>query len=257
MRFFRYSLASVVLLVMFIGAAVAQSEPLRNEIEVRGLVSIPSGEANFSGTGDSGSSIDFHRDFDFKNELGFEIRYTHRSKNAKHKIVADYQSSSWDRSTVLTRSFTFRGETYVASANLDGDLGLRTLRAMYAYRWGNDKFRIGPMVDVGLIRVNLELVGTTTNGVRSAEGSISKFAATVGYDLDYDPTPKLNIFNNLGAIAFQNDRLFHTEGGVKYFPSRNIGVTGGYRYQRYKFINDDNFFRVTAHGPFFGGIYRF
>lgn len=254
---FRQIVGSAVLLLMFAAAVVAQPAALRNEIEFRGLFSIPSGETNFSGTNDAGSTIDFGRDFDFKNELGFQIRYTHRSKNNKHKIVADYESSSWDRSTLFTRSFTFRGETYVANANIEGDLKLRTLRAMYAYRWGNDKFRIGPMVDMGLIHVNLDLVGTTNNGTRSTEGSISKFAATVGYDLDYDPTPQINIFNNLGVIAFHHDRLFHTEGGIKYFPARNVGVTGGYRYQRYKFVNDDNFLRIAAQGPFVGGIFRF
>ena len=256
-RLFRYSAASAFLLATFAATSVAQSGQPRNEIELRAVVSVPSGEANYSGSGDPESTIDFNRDFDFKNELGFQIRYTHRSKNDKHKIVAGYESSSWDRSTFFTRSFTFRGETYVANANIDGDLKLRTFRAMYAYRWGDDRFRFGPMVDMGLIHVDLDVVGTTNNGTRSAEGSISKFAATVGYDLDFDPTPQVNIFNNLGAIAFQNDRLFHTEGGVKYFPSKNIGVVGGYRYQRYKFVNDDNFLRITAHGPFFGGVYRF
>ena len=255
--FVRFITGNSLLLALFVGAVVAQSEPRRNEIEIRGLLSVPSGEANYSGSGDPGSTIDFNRDFDFKNELGLQIRYTHRSKNDKHKVVANYESSSWDRSTLFTRSFTFRGETYVANANIDGDLKLRTLRAMYAYRWGNDKVRIGPMVDMGLIHVDLNLVGTTNNGTRSTEGSISRFTATVGYDLDFNPTPKVNIFNNLGAIAFQNDRLFHTEGGVKYFPATHVGVVGGYRYQRYKFVNDDNFLRITAQGPFFGGVYHF
>ncbi|HEY5837480.1 MAG TPA: hypothetical protein VIT19_00500 [Pyrinomonadaceae bacterium] len=229
----------------------------RNEIEVRGVVSVPSGEANFSGTTNSGSTLDFNRDFDFKNELGFQIRYTNRSENKKHKIVASYESSSWDRSTTLTRSFVFRGETYVANANIQGDLKLRTFRAMYAYRWGNDKIRFGPMVDMGVISAGLDLAGTTNNGTRTTEGSVTKFAATVGYDLDYDPAPNVNIFNNLGVIAFQNDRLFHTEGGVRYYPARQFGVVGGYRYQRYRWVDDNDFLRISAQGPFFGGIFRF
>ena len=251
-------IGAAFVLTALAGATFGQStDNPRNEIEIRGMVAVPSGEANFSGTNDAGSTIDFNRDFDFQNKLGFHIRYTHRSENNKHKIVASYERVSWDRSTTLTRSFTFRGETYVANANIDGDLDLRTFRVMYAYRWGNEKVRFGPMVDMGLVAVDLELTGTTNNGTRTAEGSVNKFAATVGYDLDFDPTPQVNVFNNFGIIAFQNDRLFHIEGGIKYFPSKNIGVVGGYRYQRYKFINDDNFLRVTANGPFFGGVYRF
>ena len=164
--------------------AQAQDTRPRNEIEVRGTISLPSGDANFSGTTASGSTLDFARDFDFNNELGFQLRYTYRSENGKHKFLADYDQTNWERNTTLTRSFTFRGETYVANANLDSHLQLRTFRAMYAYRWGNEKFRIGPMIDMGLVRPSLQITGTTNNGTRTAEGSITKFAATVGYDID-------------------------------------------------------------------------
>ncbi|HKP39028.1 MAG TPA: hypothetical protein VJT71_19375 [Pyrinomonadaceae bacterium] len=260
MRNFCTSIVSATFVLMALSCvASGQSSPNtpRNEIELRGSVSVPSGEANFSGTNDAESTLDFNRDFDFQNKLGFQVRYTHRSENGKHKIVASYERTSWNRTTTLTRSFTFRGETYTANATINGDLDLRTFRVMYAYRWGNEKFRFGPMVDMGLIAAGLELTGTTNNGTRTAEGSINKFAATVGYDLDYDPTPKVNLFNNLGVIAFQNDRLFHTEGGVRYYPARQFGVVGGYRYQRYRWVDEQNFLRLAPQGPFFGGVFRF
>jgi Outer membrane protein beta-barrel domain len=240
------------------GALIAQAQDTRprNEIEVRGTISLPSGDANFSGT--SGApNLDFARDFDFNNELGFQIRYTYRSENRKHKFSAEYDQTNWERNTTLSRSFTFRGETYVANANIDSHLQLRTFRAMYAYRWGNEKFRIGPMVDMGLVSPSLQITGTTNNGTRTAEGSINKFAATVGYDIDWDPTPQVNIFNNLGVISFKKDRLFHTEAGAKFFPSRHFGAVGGYKFQRYKFDDDPDFLRINSHGPFFGGVFRF
>jgi len=243
----------------FIPVAQAQtsSDKPKNEIEVRAQVSVPSGEANFSGTGAAGSTIDFSRDFDFKNSVGFQLRYTHRTESGKHKFLADYDSNSWDRNTILTRSFTFRGETFVASATLEGTLKLRTFRAMYAYRWGNEKVRIGPMFDLGAINTNLEITGTTASGTRTADGSITKFAATVGYDLDYDPTPKVSIFHNLGGIVFKKDHLFHTEGGVKYFFNHSFGAVGGYKFQWYKLESGPNFLTIHQHGPFFGGVFRF
>jgi hypothetical protein len=128
---------------------------------------------------------------------------------------------------------------------------------MYAYRWGNEKIRIGPMVDMGLVSTRLELTGTTNNGTRSDSGKITKFAATVGYDLDYDPTPQLNIFHNLGAIRFQGERLFHSEGGAKFFVTRQFGVSAGYKALRYRVEKNDNFILVKAHGPFVGGVFRF
>ena len=254
----RLMASMVILLTLFVlvEAQSAADEP-RNEVEVRGTFSIPSGEASFGSGGSSGSTISFSRDFDFSNEFGFEVRVQHKSANRKHKFLVDYADTGWERSATLTRSFTFRGETYVANASLAGNLSLRQFRAMYAYRWGNEKFRFGPMGDVGVITTRLKLSGTTNNGARMGEGSITKLAATVGYDLDYDPNPRVNFFNNLGAIAFQGEHLFHVEGGAKYFPSRHFGLSGGYRFQRYKVTDDEDFLTIRSNGPFFGGIVRF
>ncbi len=246
--------------VLFLSTAIVKtqtSDSPRNEIEVRGVLSIPSGDASFSANGASGSVISFSRDFNFRNELGFELRYTHRTENGKHKLQAGYGQTTWDRNTTLSRSFTFRGETFEANLSAAGDLRLSTFRAMYAYRWGNEKFRIGPMGDMGVVSTRLNINASTNNGTRSASGSITKFAATVGYDLDYDPTSKINIFNNLGAIAFMGERLFHTEGGIRVFATRNLGFSGGYKFERYRVEDGPDFLKVSAHGPFFGGVFRF
>jgi hypothetical protein len=229
----------------------------QNEVEVRGTLSIPSGEASFGNGGNSGSTISFDRDFDFQNEFGYEIRYQHKTANGRHKFVVNYADTSWERSATFTRTFTFRGETYVANAAINGDLTLREFRAMYAYRWGTEKLRFGPMGNIGVIGVRLKLNGATNNGTKSAEGSITKFAATVGYDLDYDPNTKVNFFHNLGVIAFQGEHLFHIEGGAKFYPTHHFGVTGGYRFQRYKVTDDPDFLTVRSNGPFFGGVVRF
>lgn len=197
----RLMASMLILLATVILVEAQSSDGPQNEVEVRGTLSIPSGEANFSSTGNSSSTISFSRDFDFANEFGFEIRYQRKSANRKHKFLVDYNDTGWERSTTLTRSFTFRGETYVANASLAGNLSLRQFRAMYAYRWGNEKFRFGPMLDAGVITTRLKLSGTTNNGARSGEGSISKFAATVGYDLDYDPHPEL-ISLTISEVSF-------------------------------------------------------
>ncbi len=248
---------SIALLLAAFITVHAQTTPLKNEIEVRGVLSVPSGEASFSSNGNAGSVISFSRDFDFRNELGFSVRYTRRTENGKHKFLGEYAQTTWNRSRTLERSFTFLGQTYLANLDTSSDLRLSDFRVMYAYRWGNDKIRIGPMADMGAVSTRLNLTGTTNNGTRSDSGKITKFAATLGYDLDYDPTPRVSIFNNLGAIAFQGERLFHVEGGLKIFATRNFGFSGGYRAVRYRVEKNDDFLLVRAHGPFFGGVFRF
>jgi len=250
-------LIPLVALLLAATTVKSQTDRPQNEVEVRGVLSVPSGEASFSSNGASGSVISFSNDFDFRNELGFELRFTHRTASGKHKFQAGYGQTTWNRERALSRTFTFRGETFVANLSTTADLRLSIFRAMYAYRWGNDKIRIGPMVDMGVISTHLDLSSATNSGTRSASGSISKFAATVGYDLDYDPTPKINIFNNLGAIAFQGEHLFHVEGGLRVYPTRHFGFSGGYRAERYRVEKDLDFLTVRTHGPFFGGLIRF
>jgi len=252
--------AATIAALLLLAGPIAKSqvpEGRRNEIEVRGVLSVPSGEASFSSNGSSGSVISFDQDFDFKNELGIEFRFTHRTASGKHKFQGSYSQATWSRSKNLSRSFTFRGETFTANLDTSSELRLNNFRAMYAYRWGNEKFRIGPMFDMGVIKTRLELKAVTNNGTRQAEGSISKFAATVGYDLDYDPSPRINIFNNLGAIRFQGERLFHVEGGARIYVTKNFGFSGGYKAERYRVEKDLDFLKVVAHGPFFGGLFRF
>ena len=254
----RYLVPAMVLLFTVITTVHSQTSTWpKHEIEVRGVLSIPSGDASFSSNGTSGSVISFSRDFDFKSELGFELRYTHRTENGKHKLQGGFSRTTWDRETSLSRSFTFRGETFEANLDATGDLSLSNFRAMYAYRWGNEKVRIGPMVDMGVINTSLDITAATNNQIRSASGSITKFAATVGYDLDYDPTPRINIFNNLGGIVFMGERLFHAEAGIRVMVTRNFGFSGGYKFERYRVEDEPDFLRVNAHGPFFGGVFRF
>src|SRR5215510_5338884 len=174
--------AAVCLFLMFFALTVqAQDDPPRNEVEVRGTFSIPSGESMFTRNGITGSTIDFSRDFDFGNELGYEIRYTYKSENKRHKIVADWAETNWERTRTLSRSFTFLGQTYVANLDATAGLTLREFRAMYSYRWGTEKFRIGPMADMGVISTRLNITGTTNQGTRSGEVTTTKFAATLGY----------------------------------------------------------------------------
>jgi len=245
------------LLAALIPINAQNTDKAKSEIEVRGTYNIPSGEAVFSSSGSTGTTIDFDRDFDLRKELGFGVKYTYRTPDGKHKFSGEYDQTTWNRNTLLTRSITFLGQTYTANLNLESDLRLSEFLGRYSYRWGNEQIRIGPMVDMGVVNTRLNLTGTTNSGQRSGTATINKFAATIGYDLDYDPSSRISIFHNLGAIRFKKDRLFHAEGGMKIWVNHYLGFSGGYRAQIYKLVDDDNFLKINNHGPFFGGVVRF
>src|SRR5436190_2958968 len=120
-NFIRYMMAGPIILFVGFIAVRGQSatDQPRNEIEVRGNLSVPTGSANFSGTTSSSQTIDFGRDFSFDNKLGYEVRYIRRSENLKHKFMVQYGRDNWDQQRTLTRSITFQGQTYVANASAD------------------------------------------------------------------------------------------------------------------------------------------
>ena len=57
--------------------------------------------------------------------------------------------------------------------------------------------------------------------------------------------------------VYAGERLFHVEGGIRVYATPNIGFSGGYKAERYRVEDGDDFLLVRAHGPFFGGIFRF
>ena len=93
----KYFAAGLLILGVLVGSLQAQSDRPKNEIEARGTWGVPTGDANFSGTTSSNQTVDFSRDFDFDGKLGYDIRYTYRSENQKHKFTVEYGRDNWTR----------------------------------------------------------------------------------------------------------------------------------------------------------------
>ena len=258
MRKFHSRLIVGVTILMVAGATVsAQTAAPKNEVEFNGLYTIPGGEVNFSGTTAAGTTIDFEDDFGLRNKLGFGLRYIRRSENGKHKFMLNYARTSSTNTRELSRTIVFRDQTYTANLNTRAEESLGVFLATYVYRWGNEKIRIGPMVQVGFATARVDLSAVSNTAVADRSGSITKLAGTVGYDMDINPTDKVNVYNNVGVIKFKNDRVLRGEVGVKYYVSRAFGVNGGYQFGRYKLVSDQNFIQANEHGPLFGVVFRF
>jgi len=129
--------------------------------------------------------------------------------------------------------------------------------ATYAYRWGNQKVRIGPMAQLGFATARVDLSAVTNTADAERSGSITKLVGTVGYDMDIHPTDRVNIYNNVGVFRLKRDRVLRGEVGMKYYLTRAFGVNVGYQFGRYKLVDDPNFIRVNEHGPLFGAVLRF
>jgi hypothetical protein len=250
-------ITNLILLMAVVISASAQADKPRSEVEVSGIYTIPSGSVNLSGTTPNDTTVDFSRDLDLQNRWGYGLKYIYRSESGKHKLWASYTHTSNTNTGLLNRSIIFGGRVYIANVTTRSDTSLGIFLASYAYRWGNDKIRIGPMGQLGwaTTKVGLNAVGISAGGSR--EGSISSVAGTVGYDMDYDPNPKVNIYNNVGFMALSGERFLRGEIGLKYYFVRAFGINGGYQFGNYKLKKNQNFIDARENGPFIGGVLRF
>ena len=166
-------------ILVAVGTSVsAQTTVPKNEIEIRGIYAVPSGEVDFSGTTGAGNTVSFDNDFDLKNKLGFGLRYTYRSENGKHKLMAGYHRTATSNTRLLSRTFVFQGQTYTANLNTRAEDSLGLFLAPYVYRWGNKKVRIGPMGQVGWATTRVGLTAVSNTAIAAREGSITALAGT-------------------------------------------------------------------------------
>src|SRR4051812_9307480 len=201
----RRSLFGLIIGVSILAAAgvpsSAQTTAPKNEVELNGIYTIPGGEVNFSGTTAAGSTISFENDFGLGNKLGFGLRYIHRAESGKHKFMLNYARTASSNTRALSRTLVFRDRTYTANLDTRAEESLGVFLATYAYRWGNQKVRVGPMAQLGFATARVDLNAVTNTADAERSGSITKLVGTVGYDMDIHPTNRINIYNNVGEIG--------------------------------------------------------
>ena len=205
------------------------------------------------------------RDLGIKKAFAPEFRFIFTPGGGGNKIRFDYLHQGFDSDQTLTRRVEFDGRIFNVNARVNGELSLRQLRFAYAYRFGNDKFRIGPMVDVRVVRAKARLATVATGGGSSAtvseqvEGTLP--GISIGGDFDAHPTDKLHLYGFVSGLKASKENasgsFFDSEFGLRYYPSRHFGLTGGFKYLRISGSEDKDRVVVRTIGPFFGVALRF
>lgn len=241
-------------------AIIAQAQTAvtpKNEVEVTGSYLFESGSLRFSTATDPGTVISLKNDLDLKNKVGYGLRYTYRSENGKHKIWATYSHTSANNTKTLARTVVFLGQTYTANLAVRAEHSLGMFLASYAYRWGTKKVRIGPMAQLGWSTTRVALTAESNNAIAAKKGSVSAVAGAFGYDMDINPSTKINIYNNVGIAVLSGERFARGEVGLRYSITRTFGLTGGFKFGKYKVLKDDNYVQASQNGPVFGAFFRF
>jgi hypothetical protein len=149
----------------------------------------------------------------FSNNLGlsgfgvgpdFRFIWTPEKKilNATSKMWVEYGQINRSKTRTISGSFTFLGVTYVINSTLQAQLNTKQFELGYAPRWGNDKFRIGPMFEYQRLSVDFTLNNLTTGAPPPAHRSVNfpNNIVLLGIDFDYMPIRQFDVFGRTGWI---------------------------------------------------------
>jgi hypothetical protein len=210
---------------------------------------------------------------------GFLLRFlwTPEKKilGAKSVLRVDYGQINRTHTRVLTGEINFEGETYPVGASVQTQLHNAKFEVAYTPLWGNDKFRIGPMVTLGDLIVNIKLTGATLSSPTpvSVASDNANFIVTLGFAFEFTPVKQFDLYGHLGAIPCCGGGWTgeESEFGVKYYLARSFSITGGVRQSSLTrsftagptTVNGQTFGPVKGSlewsgvGPFIGATYRF
>ena len=244
-----------VLLCTWIGTGFAKDAT----VEIEGRYWMPDMDGKIRVTSNGvGTAVDFKDDLGFTDKNFPEGRLTwYTGDNSRIRFAYVHIKYSGDE--VLSRTIQFNGTTYSANAPVSSDLSLDYLRLGWIWQFinlGNGTFRLGTIVEVkGLFaRASID---APTLGVGSRE-SIAVPLPTVGAVLDLKLHRMVGVFAELSGItAGKYGSFIDGEAGVKFAPTKNLAVVGGYRGFRVNAENNSDYIKMTVQGPYLGATLRF
>jgi hypothetical protein len=249
-------------------AANDEFDNARWKLQLNAWISAPSGYFN----GKSGNGyFDLNHDFGFGNYATFSGTLDWRFKRKHHLLFSSAPVFS-SRTTTLTRTITWQGQTYDVGAQTSAHINTLIFSPGYQY----DFFRLkqgflGFLVYVNLAYTEAELKATGTlsggggsaNGTVSSKGSVFAPLPAIGPTFRWYPIPdssRLYLDGTLSGMSFFGYGSFVSANAILGFPiGRHWDAHAGYLMgSRLKITEADSdiAIRLTQKGPVFGVEYH-
>jgi hypothetical protein len=206
----------------------------------------------------TGSGVDFVKDFNIVNQRFTEWRIELKP-GRKHKIRVSHVPVEYNASTILTKTITYKGRTFPATAPATTDIKWDLWRFGYEYDFALSPYGLAGFVTE--LKYN-DVKGTITSTVGDAfaeqkapvptiglilRGYVHKYVSVTGEFTGFK-IPHVKNFDG----RFWDFDLYATGSVTKY-----LGVQGGYRSVTAHYVVDDDTGDLKLKGPYFGGIVRF
>jgi len=239
----------LALLFLFSASAFAESV---GEIEFRHWFAQSDHKLNLDG---------FGPDIHLKSDLGIDkdkipgVRLEYRSTGGSSHFV-DFFTIKQSGDKVVNRTIDFKGQTYTVGTRVQSDLKTKNLRYGYAYRFGSDKFRIGPGVVVSAVFLDGTLAAPALS--RTSKGDIQLPMPLVGLSFFSTPHERVSFSGNFGGIKL-GQYGSGTDGEIqgRVYPHKNVSFGVGYRSLRYAPEVDNKSAVLRFKGAFFSAGVRF
>ena len=208
-------------------------------------------------------SVKFDDDLGITSAWGPQFRAIWKI-TAGNRIRFDYRRFERSGEKVTEREIQIDETIFPAGSRVGSSVGGDELRFSYAYLFaiGGDHLRLGPLVDVRRVTLDLFASAMRTNPDELLEASIKTdiWAGTIGAEFDSTLTEQLNVYgfvNWIGAGAL--DGTWDVEFGLRYFLTPWLGINGGYSYAGTKIVIKDpeGFLRTQTNNLFFGAALGF
>jgi hypothetical protein len=190
-----------------------------------------------SGTGPrfDGTSIDFHKEFNFGGSQDVLFAEASWRPFDRHEFRFDYHRDTREGSRELARDIVFDGETFPVRASVDARFQYRVIDARYTY-WPllTQRDAFGLSLGVATYHVELGLSGrasidageTTRSAAASADSDLP--APLIGLGYRHAFSERLRLFADASAFKASINAIHGTVGslnaGLEYYPWRHFGL---------------------------------
>jgi hypothetical protein len=242
--------AALLLLLAAPGLFAADNEDFDTyKLRIDGFWFYSNPSGNFQGSSSS-STIDVNSDLGFNSysTVSAFLDWKFTRKNHLTFAVSPFQQS---RTTVLNRTITYQGQTYLAGASTHADLKANLYAPGYEYdiiRRKRGHIGVGVQLDLFDTKASLSAVAqTTTNGVHqlavSGSGSITAPIPVAGpqYRLYLTNSPRLFVEGDVyGMYLFGYGNFISTTNDLGVTLTKHFSLNAGYALGSRLVVNNDN-----------------
>ena len=184
----------LVLLAVLAPALLAQ-----NNLELEGRYWMP----RMSGTlrVERGS---FATDIDLRDDLGIpDDRFPQGSATlyrGAHRLRFQYTPIDYSGDQNVSRTVAFLGRLYTVGTRVRSDIEVRHLQLSWAYQFGNEKFRVGPLVEANGFLLRGALLAPDINPPIAEQEKLGFGLPTPGLALDIRPHPAVHLYGEFSGL---------------------------------------------------------